>query len=101
MRRGRALADLAVVLVACLALGVVGLRVEGSLSPLSLSVPGTYAHNGETLAQSHFGDSSPFVVLLRRELTAQFYSPIAYVVLFGVSVVAAAGYFVTHMRASG
>lgn len=53
------------VLAACVALGVVGLGVEGKLSPLSLNVPGTSASNGETLAQSHFGDSSPFVVLLQ------------------------------------
>ncbi len=65
MRRGRALGGLAAVLVACLALGVAGLHVENRLSPLSLSVPGTAARNGEALAQSHFGDSSPFVVLLR------------------------------------
>ena len=53
------------VLTACLALGVVGLGVEGKLSPLSLNVPGTSASNGEALAERHFGDSSPFVVLLR------------------------------------
>ena len=52
-------------LAACLVLGVVGLGVEGKLSPLSLNVPGTSASDGETLAESHFGDSSPFVVLLR------------------------------------
>ena len=52
-------------LAACLALGAVGLGVEGKLAPLSLNVPGTSASNGEKLAQSHFGDSSPFVVLLR------------------------------------
>jgi RND superfamily putative drug exporter len=63
-RRG-ALIGLAAVLLSCLVLGIVGLHVEGRLSPLSLSVPGTAASNGETLAESHFGDSSPFVVLLR------------------------------------
>ncbi len=52
------------VLAACLVLGVIGLGVEEQLDPLSLEVPGTSASNGETLAQSHFGDSSPFVVLL-------------------------------------
>ncbi|HET7590852.1 MAG TPA: MMPL family transporter [Solirubrobacterales bacterium] len=52
-------------LAACLVLGAVGLGVEGKLSPLSLGVPGTSASNGEALAESHFGDSSPFVVLLR------------------------------------
>ncbi len=36
---------------------------------------------------------SPFVVLVRRELSAQFYSPVAYVVLFGVALVSAGGYF--------
>jgi putative drug exporter of the RND superfamily len=63
-RRG-ALIGFAVVVLSCIVLGVVGLHVEGRLSPLSLSVPGTTASNGEALAQSHFGDSSPFVVLLR------------------------------------
>ncbi|HSK49126.1 MAG TPA: MMPL family transporter [Solirubrobacterales bacterium] len=53
------------VLVACLALGVVGLGVEDELEPLSLEVPRTSAEEGESLAQSHFGDSSPFVILLR------------------------------------
>jgi RND superfamily putative drug exporter len=63
--RRRPLAGLAVVLLCCAVLGVVGLGVEEKLEPLSLKVPGTVAANGETLAQSHFGDSSPFIVLLR------------------------------------
>ncbi len=53
------------VLLACGALGLVGLRVEGKLAPLSLEIPGTSAAEGEALAESNFGDSSPFVVLLR------------------------------------
>ncbi len=65
MKRRGALFGLALVLLACLALGALGLQVEDRLSPLSLSVPGTSAENGEELAQSHFGDSSPFIVLLR------------------------------------
>ncbi|HEV2728132.1 MAG TPA: MMPL family transporter, partial [Solirubrobacterales bacterium] len=65
MKRGRALTGLVAVLVACLGLGVVGLQVEERLSPLSLEVPGTAASNGEALGQSHFGESSPFVVLLQ------------------------------------
>jgi len=65
VRHRGALIGLAVVIIACLALGVAGLRVEGRLSPLSLSVPGTAASSGESLEQSHFGESSPFVVLLR------------------------------------
>jgi RND superfamily putative drug exporter len=59
------MAGLAIVLISGLALGVVGLGVGGKLSPLSLQVPGTSASNGEALAQSHFGESSPFVVLLQ------------------------------------
>jgi putative drug exporter of the RND superfamily len=61
----RPLAGLAVVLLCCAALGVLGLSVEGKLAPLSLTVPGTAAAEGEDLASSHFGDSSPFAVLLR------------------------------------
>jgi putative drug exporter of the RND superfamily len=53
------------VLICCAVLATVGLDVESRLSSLSLSVPGTSASNGEELAQSHFGDSSAFVVLLR------------------------------------
>ncbi|MBA3865675.1 MAG: MMPL family transporter, partial [Solirubrobacterales bacterium] len=61
----RPLAGLAIVLAACAVLGVLGLGVEGKLAPLSLSVPGTSAAAGENLATAHFGDSSPFAVLLR------------------------------------
>jgi RND superfamily putative drug exporter len=53
------------VLLACGALGLLGLGVEDELAPLSLKVPGTSAAAGEELADSHFGDSSPFIVLLR------------------------------------
>jgi putative drug exporter of the RND superfamily len=63
-RRG-ALTGFAAVLLSCLALGAIGLGVEDDLSPLSLEVPGTPASNGETLEESHFGASSPFIVLLR------------------------------------
>jgi putative drug exporter of the RND superfamily len=59
------LVGLAAVLLACAVLGVLGLGVEGKLSPLSLNVPGTAAAEGEELAASHFGESSPFVVLLQ------------------------------------
>jgi RND superfamily putative drug exporter len=65
VKRGRALIGLAAVLVACLGLGLAGLHVEERLSPLSLEVPGTTAENGEALVESHFGASSPFVVLLQ------------------------------------
>jgi putative drug exporter of the RND superfamily len=63
-RRG-ALVGFAAVVSACLALGLIGLGVEERLSPTSLSVPETAAAEAEALEESHFGDSSPFVVLLR------------------------------------
>jgi len=61
----RPLGGLAIVLLCCAALGVLGLSVEGKLAPLSLTVPGTAAAEGEDLATSHFGNSSPFAVLLQ------------------------------------
>jgi uncharacterized membrane protein YdfJ with MMPL/SSD domain len=63
--RSRPLAGLIVVLLACAVLGGIGLGVEDKLDPFSLNVPGTSADKGELLASSHFGDSSPFVVLLQ------------------------------------
>jgi putative drug exporter of the RND superfamily len=65
VKHRRPLAGFFVVLAACLGLGAVGLDVEEKLEPLSLEVPGTSAAEGESLAESHFGDSSPFVILLR------------------------------------
>ena len=65
MRDRRSLPGLVLVLLGCLGLGVVGLGVEEKLEPLSLRVSGTAPAQGEELAESHFGDSSPFVVLLR------------------------------------
>jgi RND superfamily putative drug exporter len=56
---------LAAVLLCCAVLGVIGIGVEVRLDPLSLSIPGTAAAEAEKLSQSHFGDSSPTVVLLR------------------------------------
>lgn len=70
MKRRSALLGLMAVLLACLALGVAGLHVEDRLSPLSLEIPGTAASNGETLEESHFGDSSPFIVLLQGPVAA-------------------------------
>ena len=65
MRRRRPLVGLAFVLLACAVLGVVGRGVEDKLEPFSLTVPGTAAAEGESLAIDHFGKSSSFVVLLR------------------------------------
>jgi RND superfamily putative drug exporter len=53
------------VVISCLALGIVGLGVEGRLQPTSLIVPGTSSARGQALAEEHFGPSSPFAVLLR------------------------------------
>jgi RND superfamily putative drug exporter len=64
-RRRGPLAGLAVVLVACTILGGLGLGVEDRLDPFSLSVPGTSAYEGNILASRHFGESTPFVVLLQ------------------------------------
>lgn len=64
-RHHRPLTGLCIVLVACAVLGWIGLGVEDRLDPFSLSVPGTSAYDGDVLASSHFGDSSPFVVLLQ------------------------------------
>jgi RND superfamily putative drug exporter len=52
-------------LLGCAVLGLLGLNVEGKLDPLSLRVPGTSAAEGEDLAASHFGDSTPFAILLQ------------------------------------
>ena len=60
-----ALAGLVAVLLGALVLGVVGLGVEDRLDPLSLEIEGTSPAEGEALVREHFGESSPFVVLLR------------------------------------
>ena len=44
---------------------MIGAGVEGHLRPTSLAVGGTPSAHGEELAKDHFGDSSPFAVLLR------------------------------------
>ncbi len=46
-------------------LGIAGLGVEGRLAPTSLAVPGTPSAYGQALLRRHFGDSAPFVILLR------------------------------------
>ena len=60
-----AVVGLVVVLICCGALGIAGLGVEDRLEPTSLIVPGTNSARGQALAEEHFGDSSPFAVLLR------------------------------------
>lgn len=61
----RAILVLAATLVLVAALGLVGLGVEGKLRPTSLAIGGTSSAQGEALARQHFGESSPFAVLLR------------------------------------
>jgi len=39
--------------------------VEGKLSPTSLDIPGTSSSRANELLREHFGDSAPFVILLR------------------------------------
>jgi RND superfamily putative drug exporter len=63
--RRRAAGTLAVVLSLAAVLGLIGLGVEDHLSPTSLAIGGTSSARGEDLARRHFGDSSPFAVLLR------------------------------------
>jgi RND superfamily putative drug exporter len=46
-------------------LGAIGLGVEGKLSPTSLEIPGTSSSKANRLLRENFGDSAPFVILLR------------------------------------
>lgn len=62
-RRARITLAVAGVLVALL--GILGIGVEGKLQPSSLRVPGTDSARGADLLRAHFGDSAPFVILLR------------------------------------
>ncbi len=48
-----------------MALGALGVGVEGKLSPTSLNIPGTPSSQANELLQEHFGQSAPFVILLR------------------------------------
>jgi RND superfamily putative drug exporter len=63
--RRRAAATLVSTMIAIVALGLIGLSVEGKLRPTSLAISGTASDRGEDLARQSFGDSSPFAVLLR------------------------------------
>jgi putative drug exporter of the RND superfamily len=63
--RARATTTLAITIVTVVALGLVGLGLEEHLHPTSLEIGGTSSARGEALAREHFGERSPFVVLLR------------------------------------
>jgi putative drug exporter of the RND superfamily len=65
LARRRAASILAATIVLVAALGVIGLSAERHLSPTSLAISGTPSARGEALARSHFGESSPFALLLR------------------------------------
>ncbi|HEU4707529.1 MAG TPA: MMPL family transporter [Solirubrobacterales bacterium] len=60
--RRRTLAALAVP-IALLAL--LGLGLDGRLSPSSLNIPGTEASRGNALLEAHFGPTAPFPILLQ------------------------------------
>jgi putative drug exporter of the RND superfamily len=62
--RRRAIVVLAATGVAAVLLGLVGTGVESHLRPTSLAISGTSSSEGEALARRHFGESSPFAVLL-------------------------------------
>ncbi len=56
---------LAVALLAVAGLGFLGAGVEGKLSPTSLEIPGSASARANNMLREHFGDSAPFVILLR------------------------------------
>jgi putative drug exporter of the RND superfamily len=63
LRRPRAVLVIAALVL--VALGVIGLGVEGRLDPTTLDIPGTDSSKANQLVSEHFGDSAPFVILLR------------------------------------
>jgi RND superfamily putative drug exporter len=56
---------LAAAFVVLVVLGILGAGVEGKLSPTSLEIPGSASARATALLRRHFGDSAPFVILLR------------------------------------
>jgi putative drug exporter of the RND superfamily len=56
---------LAAALGALVVLGALGVGIEGKLSPTSLEIPGTSSARANRILRDHFGDSAPFVILLR------------------------------------
>ncbi len=58
----RVLATAAVLLAV---LGIIGIGLEGKLSPSTLSIPGTSSEQANAMLREHFGETAPFVVLLR------------------------------------
>jgi putative drug exporter of the RND superfamily len=56
---------IAAALVLLVLLGALGAGVEDKLSPTSLEIPGTPSAKANRMLREHFGDSAPFVILLR------------------------------------
>jgi RND superfamily putative drug exporter len=56
---------LGVAFVLVVVLGVLGAGVEGKLRPTSLEIPGTSSADANRMLRDHFGESAPFVILLR------------------------------------
>jgi RND superfamily putative drug exporter len=56
---------LAAALAVLAVLGVLGAGVEGKLSPTTLEIPGTPSSKANRMLEAHFGESAPFVILLR------------------------------------
>jgi RND superfamily putative drug exporter len=63
LRYPRAVLAVAAILLAVLA--VIGTGTENRLDPTTLDVPGTESSYGNQILREHFGDSAPFVILLR------------------------------------
>jgi putative drug exporter of the RND superfamily len=56
---------LAVAFLFLIALGIVGMGVEGKLKPTSLIVPDTESERASALLRDHFGETQPFAILLQ------------------------------------
>jgi RND superfamily putative drug exporter len=56
---------LGVAFVLLVLLGALGTGVEGKLRPTSLAIPGTSSADANRMLRDHFGESAPFVILLR------------------------------------
>jgi len=58
-------AVLAIAVAALIALAIVGTGTEGRLDPTTIDVAGTESSRSNELLREHFGESAPFVILLR------------------------------------
>lgn len=56
---------LAVATLFLVALGILGIGVEGKLKPTSLIVPDTESERASVLLRAHFGETQPFAILLQ------------------------------------